>query len=211
MLATWNQFIDTLAGGKSNSAALAASADKPWFVRYSNTTIFTIGISIFIAYIQYVSFFLNPVPQYKDLKQVNATVLDVHFTDQQFTVQFPNRSTASMEWPGSIHITRGGSTNGPMTTDQLRLLKECDIQVRGKPIKGVLSDRFRIWELDCPSKRIRVDYETIKRDFLISKKSSFQANLILLPWFCLIFFILFIREKRGLPVSPGLTKFLSKR
>jgi hypothetical protein len=76
------------------------------------------------------------------------------------------------------------------------MLNRCDVIVKGIPMRGTFTNRFRIWEVDyCNG--IKVDYERINESFIGSKSNSMAINLIIFPIVYILCFILFLRERRG--------------
>ena len=198
-MAFFEKVIDKLAGGPPNEKVLKEREGWFFLSRHKFGVCLPLIITAFFLSSDLVSFYLNPAPRYEDLILAQGKVVNVQAESPEFVVRFPDNKEMSMEWPGTYAYFTGKAkihANGPYTESWNKMLNGCDVIVKGVPMKGTLTRRFRIWEIDyCHG--IRVDYERINESFNVSKRSLLSTLLIILPILYALCFILFLRERRG--------------
>jgi hypothetical protein len=198
-MAFFKKVIDKLAGGPPNEKALKEREGWFFLSRYKFGLYLPLAFTALFLSGDLVGFYLNPAPRYEDLVLVQGKVISVRAESPEFVVHLADGQNMSMEWPGRFAYFTGKAkihTNGPYTEAWNNMLNRCDVIVKGIPMRGTFTNRFRIWEVDyCNG--IKVDYERINESFIRSKSNSMAINLIIFPIVYILCFILFLRERRG--------------
>jgi hypothetical protein len=193
----FERLIDKLAGGPPNEKVLEER--KNWFFlsRYKFGVCFPIILTIFLLLNDFVGFTLNPVVEYESLSTLKAQIINIRYATPEFIVQLDNGDKVEMEWPGMFSLVgKAPTSNGPNIGD-IKVLKDCQGTIKYAPMRFVLGEHLRIWELHCQNTGLRVSYDQISERFRNSYENSKFINTWALCFVYILSFILFLREKRG--------------
>ncbi|WP_443115555.1 hypothetical protein, partial [Herbaspirillum seropedicae] len=80
---------------------------------------------------------------------------------------------------------------------QRESLPGCRATVQGAGLKLTLTERFRIWALDCTEKNISISFSTTSKNFPRDLATSLVTGLFILIPYYLFYVFIFLREKRG--------------
>ena len=192
-LSKWQRFIDVLSNGPPNHEKLKG---KRWFVRYNVTLVGLISCFAFLWAPEIVSR-LNGVPDPASLQTLQVRILRTHLTEPHLFVEMPDGSQRGMEWPVPISGGPGQFRSNVWSDDQREQLPGCLATVGGTPLRWVINDRFRIWQLNCPAKSIQIGFEKAEHDFEKWVRVGVVPALVVNSFICLLILVVFLREKRG--------------
>ncbi|MFM9912358.1 MAG: hypothetical protein ACKVN9_02355 [Methylophilaceae bacterium] len=171
-----------------SSAVTTIKLPEPWYQQYGPTIIATL-LALFLGIIPSIVSFVNGFPRGTDLETFHATVLETHRENPHLLVEFEDGSQEKMEFPVEKSLSGMGFYGARFSgwTDEERIhLRGCRVEITGVYLHWTFLNHFRVWELDCPSKNIRIDFATTKYYFRYHRKTewifAFGANLIL--WIC---------------------------
>ena len=190
----WRRFIDKLAGGPPNLEKLERNKGKFWFVRYNATLFMLLCILVVLVGPEIVSW-RNRGPDLAKLQTLQVQILRTHSTEPHLFVELPDGKQRGMEWPVAINF-QGGLRSYVWTNDERERLPGCLATVRGAPLLWTFTDRFRVWELDCPEQKIRIGLEKTNRAQLLAAGFLDGFVVLITGWF-VFGFVIFLREKRG--------------
>jgi hypothetical protein len=148
--------------------------------RYSNTLILSTGSSAYAIYLALACWF-NPIPTLDELLPIPVKVLNVSPYYAQLHVQLQDGTRKTLEFPVQITST-GHRFQGLDEADQLRLAG-CDGEISGVPIRLVLRERFRVWELRCGD--VSMDFQQAKHAFV--RSFEIAKRTYVLYWILIIF------------------------
>ncbi|MBG7617926.1 hypothetical protein I5R65_00475 [Herbaspirillum sp. AP02] len=190
----WRRLIETLSG-PPNEAVLATRRGKPFWRRYPQFSWgMIISLVLFIAP-EFVNQW-NRVPDPSTLQTLQVRILHTQLTEPHLFVELPNGERRQMEWP--VDISAGGRFRTHVWTDaQRKSLPGCMATVQGAPLKLTLTDRFRIWALDCPEQHISITFHATSKSQPNRLTASLVIWLIFLIPYYLFYVFIFLREKRG--------------
>ncbi|WP_343722471.1 hypothetical protein [Herbaspirillum seropedicae] len=191
----WHRLIDKLSGPPPNEAVLATRKGKPFWRRYSTFSCgMLISLVLFIAP-EFVNQW-NRVPDPSTLQTLQVRILYTQQTEPHLFVELPNGQRREMEWP--ITVSAGGRFRSHVWDDaQRESLPGCRATVQGAELKLTLTERFRIWALDCPEKNISISFNTTSKDFPRDLAIRLLTGLFFLIPYYLFYVFIFLREKRG--------------
>ena len=188
--------IDKLAGGPPNEKVLEER--KNWFFlsRHKWGVCFPLILTLFFLGNYLIGYPLNPTPVYDNLSVIQGKVIGEYRASPEFLVQLTNGQNIKMEWPGDYYILGTPKTNGPYIRHD-KILNGCQATIKYAPMRFVLSEHLRIWELECQSKGLFVTHGEIVKSF---EKNS-ESYKFIFSWSLVFIYILsfffFLREKRG--------------
>ena len=194
-LGRWQRLIDRLSGPPANEAVLASRRGKPFWGRHPG---FSLGMAISMVLLVIPEFVnqWNGVPDPSTLQTLQVRILYTQLTEPHLFVKLPNGERRQMEWP--IDISAHGRFRTYAWTDaQRQSLPGCLATVQGAPLKLTITERFRVWTLDCPEKNISINFNTTSKTHSRDLRSSLVIGLcLLIPYYFFCAFV-FLREKRG--------------
>lgn len=157
---------------------------KPWWRRYSNTLVFFFGSSAFAIYLGLVHW-VNPVPNPDELIRVPIKVLGVKALDPHLHVQLADGSQRMMEFPVLFGL-RPNRYHG-LSDDDKKKLRGCEGEIRGIPVRLVLTDRFRVWGLQCGD--VHLGFDVAQRDYV--RLQRVEKEGLILYWGLIFLFSIF--------------------
>ncbi len=190
----WHRFIEWLSG-PPNHEKLEMLKDKPWYVRFKLT--FGTAVMIFICFVipETVNT-INGLPDWNSLDSLEVNIVATQNREPHLFVDLADGTRKTMEWP--VHITpgKGGFKSYAWTDQEREALVGCVATIRGEQLRWTLTDRYRVWELACPKKKIWISREKTTEERLIQEKWPLaRFAFIGALYFLNIFF--FLRERRG--------------
>ncbi|WP_443115557.1 hypothetical protein [Herbaspirillum seropedicae] len=191
----WHRLIDKLSGPPPNEAVLATRKGKPFWRRYSA---FSLGMLLSLTLVIAPEFVnqWNRVPDPLTLQTLQVRILYTQQTEPHLFVELLNGQRRQMEWP--INVSVGGRFRSHEWTDaQRQSLPGCMATVQGTPLKLTLTERFRIWALECPEQNISINFQTTSKSHSKRLTASLVIVLSLLIPYYLLYAFVFLREKRG--------------
>ena len=194
-ISRWQRFIDKLAGGPPNLEKLHKLKGRWWFVRY-NVSLVMLLTSLAVGVVPELVDRLNGIPDPTALQTLQVRIVRTHLTEPHLFVELPDGSQRGMEWPVRISGGRGGFRSYVWTEEEREHLPGCLAIVRGVPLRWTINDRFRVWELDCPARGIRIGLEKTSWDHM----TPWDLEVFLFVLFSgvhLFIGVIYLREKRG--------------
>ena len=191
----WQRFIDKLAGGPPNLEKLDKLKGKHWFVRHHVSLGMLLGSFAMLLAPELVAH-LNGIPDPTALQTLQVRIVRTHPTEPHLFVELPDGSQRGMEWPVRISGGRGGFRSYVWTDEQRERLPGCLATVRGVPLRWTITDRFRVWEMDCVSQGIHIGLNKTVQDHTV----PWDFNVFLFVLYSgvhFFIFVIYLREKRG--------------
>lgn len=189
------RFFDWLSGGAPNVAKLNSIKGRSFFWRHSVTCVMSITALAVLIGPEIVSQ-INGIPAEKELKTLQVHILRTHITEPHLFVELPDGTQRGMELPVPISAG-GGFTPVGWTKMDTELLAGCFATVQGVPLRWTLRDRFRVWALQCPEKRLRIDFADTKHGFEVWMNIRNSSAPIFFSIAFGLIIVVFLRERRG--------------
>ena len=138
----------------------------------------------------------NRVPDPATLQTLQVRILHTQLTEPHLFVELPDGERRQMEWP--VIVSAGGRFRSHDWTDaQRQSLPGCLAKVQGAPLKLTLTERFRIWALDCPERNISISFNTTSKSHSEGLTTRLEIGLFVVIPYYLFYLFIFFREKRG--------------
>ena len=191
----WQRIFYKLSGGPPNQEKLEKLKKKPWFFQY-NTTLVTLFASFALIIAPEIATYLNRLPDLGSIQTLQIRILRTSLTNPHLLVELPNRAIRGMEWPIPISF-RSGHRSYILSADERERLPGCQATVRAAPLRWAITDRFRIWELDCPEEGIHIGMDKTIRASLSWIETGNYVAWFIFPIVYLFCLVIYFRERRG--------------
>ena len=193
-LGRWQRLIDKLSGPPANEAVLAKRRGKTFWRRYP---VFSWGMLLSLGLIgsECVNQW-NRVPDPSTLQTLQVRILYTQVTEPHLFVELPDGERRQMEWP-IILSPKGRFRTYVWTDDQRKSLPGCLATIQGAPLKLTITQRFRVWTLDCPEKAISINFDNTSKNHSENLSIRLVLGLFVLIPYYLFYGFIFLREKRG--------------
>jgi hypothetical protein len=171
---------ETSDSGRNWNAGLPASVLlPPGWRRYPMTLAIGIGQVAFAIYLA-ASYWLNPVPDPRQLIRVPVTVLGIQANSPHLHVQMEDGESKMMEFPVPVQLKPNRYTG--MTEQEQHKLIGCTGYVAGIPMRLVLGSGFRIWSIRCG------DVDHSFEQAMTAYQRSSDARSVIYWWYWFVIF-----------------------
>ncbi len=154
---------------------------KPWYKKYGSTILTTV-LMLWLCVIPSIVSFTNGFPRGDDLETLHARILETHRENPHLLVELDDGSQEKMEFPVDKSLSAmglyGARFSGWTEEDRMHL-RGCAVEITGAYLHWTFLNHFRVWKLDCPSKKIRIDFSTTKSFFRQDRKTEWIFALVL--------------------------------
>lgn len=134
----------------------AQGKKKRWFVKYWSTLFMLVGWFVFLIYPGIVTWLVNGIPKAGELQTFEVRILQVYRDSPHLRVQMPDGAEKYMAFPVKPVSAKGGHRFYGMSDNDKAKLPGCRAIVRGVPIRWIIEDHFRVWELICAEKNVHL-------------------------------------------------------
>ena len=162
--------------------------------RYKGTLFLALFLLLIAGYPLVVTV-INPIPAREDLQTISAKIIEVKKDAPRMQVQYPNGDIQTLYFPHLMYwIVKGDRPFIHLNDIDRSELLGCNSQIQIIKIKGFISERFRVWNISCPSRTI--DFEEFSHWYSVEAAFSKWLELFFLLIIGIVLFRQFKKDQR---------------